>query len=136
MKFSRALAVALSVSVAGCSDSTSITELVGVYNATEFTVTDGGSTTDWIVAGGSVQLILDANQTSAGTMFVPGGNSDGSDLTADLTGTWTVNDGKVYFDQPADTFIRNMPFTVAGNTLVGDQVFGTSRVRITLTRQE
>jgi hypothetical protein len=136
MKFSHALAFVIAIGSAGCSESTSVTELVGLYQATEFTVTTNGTMTDWIAKGASLQLILDANQTSAGTLFVPGGNSDGSDFTADLSGTWTIEDGKVTFDQAADTFVRNTPFTVAGNTLVGDQMFGTSRVHITLTRQE
>jgi len=130
------LAVAMALSIVGCSESTSVTELVGVYQATEFKVTTNGTTKDWIAAGASLQLVLDADQSSAGAIFMPGGNSDGSDFTADLSGTWTINDGKVDFEQTADTFVRDMPFTIIGNTLVGDQMFGTSRVRITLTRQE
>jgi len=135
MRVLRALAVTLAVSVAGCSESTSVTDLVGLYQATEFSVVENGVTTDWIAAGASVQMILNSNQTSAGTMFVPGGNSDGSDFSADLSGTWTIEDGKVTFEQAADSFIRNMAFAIAGDALVGDKMFGTSRVRITLTRQ-
>lgn len=134
MRLSRFMPALLAVAVS-CSDGTSVTDLVGLYEATEFTVTDNGTTTDWLAAGATVQLILNANQTSAGSLFVPGGAQGGGDLNADLSGTWTINDGKVYFEQDADTFIRNMPFSVVGEDLVGDQVFGTARVRITLTRQ-
>ncbi|HMC55818.1 MAG TPA: hypothetical protein VKH19_11630 [Gemmatimonadaceae bacterium] len=137
MKLPAIAAVSLAAMLAGggCSDSTSVTDLVGLYSATQFTVAESGSTTDWLQGGATLQLILNANQTTAGTLFIPGGNDDGSDLTADLTGTWTVDDGKVLFDQPVDTFIRNMAFTVSGNTLIGDETFGTARVRLTLTRQ-
>jgi len=138
MRLSRIAAASIAIILAGggCTESTSVLDLVGLYNATQFSVVDGGTTTDWLQAGATVQLILDANQTSAGTLFIPGGNEDGSDLTADLSGTWTIADGKVLFDQTADTFIRDTPFAVSGNTLVGDQTFGTARIRLTLTRQE
>src|SRR6185436_10803439 len=88
MRLSRIAAASIAIILAGggCTESTSVLDLVGLYNATQFSVVDGGTTTDWLQAGATVQLILDANQTSAGTLFIPGGNEDGSDLTADLSG--------------------------------------------------
>ena len=55
-----------------------------------------------------------------------------SDAGRDLI---TAIDGnKISFTQAADTFIRDMTFSVSGNTLVGDQTFGTAHVHLTLTR--
>jgi hypothetical protein len=34
-----------------------------------------------------------------------------------------------------DTFLRDMIFTVAGNSLIGDQTFGSTRIQIVLTKQ-
>jgi hypothetical protein len=56
---------------------------------------------------------------------------------ADMTGTWTMNGNVVDFTQTADTFVRDMVFTlqlVATNTwdLVGDQAFSGTRIQLTL----
>jgi len=108
--------------------------VAGAYSAASFTVTEGSTTTDWLDAGATVTMILDAEGDVSGQLFVPGGNDDGSDLVANLAGTWTLDGQIVTFDQAADTFIRDMSFTVTGNALVGDETFGTTHVQLTLTK--
>jgi hypothetical protein len=56
------------------------------------------------------------------------------DFDADLAGTWTRSGSIVEFSHAADTFVRDMPFTMQGATLVGDRTFGDVRIRVTLTR--
>ena len=58
---------------------------------------------------------------------------------ADMAGTWTRNGNTVDFTQAADTFVRDMTFTIEQITdgtwfLVGDQVFGTTRVNVRLAQ--
>jgi hypothetical protein len=52
-----------------------------------------------------------------------------------MAGTWSLSGSTVTFSQQADTFVRNMSFQVAGNTLVGDDTFNGTRIQVTLTRQ-
>lgn len=107
--------------------------VAGSYRATTFTVTNAGTTTDLLRAGATIELNLSASGTTTGRFFVPGGQEDGSDLDADLTGTWTLNGSTVAFDQTADTVLRDMTFTVSGNRLEGTWTSGET-VRIVLSK--
>jgi hypothetical protein len=56
-----------------------------------------------------------------------------------MAGTWTVNANVIEFTQAADTFVRNMIFTVGSNiqgiiTLTGDKTFSGTQIQIILTR--
>jgi hypothetical protein len=51
-----------------------------------------------------------------------------------LNGTWNFSNGDVDLTSSADTFLRDMLFDVSGNTLVGDQTFGATRIQIVLTK--
>jgi len=126
------------IALIACGESTSPTlaSVAGGYEATALTTTIDGTTTNQLAEGTSVSVFLAQNGTTSGTLFVPEGNDDGTDLTASLAGTWTLNGNTVEFDHAADTFIRDMPFTVQGNNrLVGDHTFfGDTRIQITLTK--
>jgi len=111
-------------------------EVAGSYAATTFTVTEGGRTTDLLAQGASLQLVLAPDRTVTGRLFVPQGDESGADLDASMAGTWTVSGTTVRFGQPGDTFIRDVPFTVAAGELRGDATFGDARVRVTLERAE
>jgi len=130
------LAVAAGAIACDATTEPSMSEVAGAYTATSFTLTEGSATpVNELSAGATADIVLAPNGTTTGELFIPGGNDDGSDFTASLAGSWTLSDNTVHFSQTADTFIRDMAFTVDGNTLVGDETFGTNRIRLTLTRQ-
>jgi len=106
----------------------------GAYTATTFTGTSNGATVDVLAAGGSLTIVLTPQGTTTGRLFIPGAVTGEGDFDLDLTGTYTQNDGIVEFSHTADTFVRDMPFTVRGATLVGDRTFADIRIRVTLTR--
>ncbi|MFN2565350.1 MAG: hypothetical protein ABR499_10120 [Gemmatimonadaceae bacterium] len=115
----------------GCGSATapSVQAVAGTYAATQLNTTANGTTTDQLAAGASITLTLNPNGTTSGEFIVPG------ELDEDLTGTWTLNGTTVELSHSADTFLRDMPFQVQGNALVGDQTFGGTRVRVRLVRQ-
>ena len=129
-----ALAMAMSVSVAACGsdDSVSPMSVVGSYTATQLTTTTGGVTTNQLAAGASVTLVLSADGTTVGRLFVPASTAPAVDVA--LNGTWNFSNGDVDLTSSADTFLRDMLFDVSGNTLVGDQTFGATRIQIVLTK--
>lgn len=130
-----------------CADSTApapeptLQMVAGSYHADErfgalsLTTTEDGRTIDWLDAGGSIQLELRADGTTAGRVFVPGVDEDGGDFDADLAGRWTLANGEVRLSHPADTFLRDMAFTYRSGRLQGDETFDGVRVRVTLARQ-
>ena len=137
---SRILRVALLTTIlatAGCESSSgpSVDGVAGIYVAVTFASTTGGVTTNHLAEGGAIQLSLLANGSTTGQVLLPGGNDDGSDWIASLTGTWTLSGNTIDLDHPADTFLRDMPFSVVGTTLVGNRVFGDTRLRVTFVRQ-
>jgi hypothetical protein len=98
--------------------------VVGAYEAASFTATSGVGTTDLLALGSIVDATLDADGTTSGRLFVPGGDEDGSDLDVDLTGTWALDGDTVTFDHSGDTFIRDVPFIAGRNTLTAEGTFG------------
>lgn len=128
--------VLAAVLVAACSDSTAPTmaSVAGSYAATTFTVTESGGTTNILAAGGSISLTLAAAGTTSGRLFVPGGAEGGGDFDEDLTGTWSLQDSTVTLDHDADTFLRDMTFTVRGQQLVGQETFTDVTVAVVLAK--
>ena len=130
-----ALVSVFSLSVAAsCGDDTPVSPLsvAGTYAATQLTTTTGGVTTNQLAAGASVTLVLGADGTTVGRLFVPASTSPAVD--ASLNGTWNLTNGDVDLTSSTDTFLRDMLFAVSGNTLVGDQTFGATRIQIVLTK--
>ena len=109
----------------------------GNFGTIVFTTTTAGSpeVTDWLAQGGSLTMTLNEDGTTAGRLFVPGADEDGGDFDEDLTGTWSLSDGVVTFDQPADTFIRDMAFEYADGRLNGEETFGDTTIRVILQRR-
>lgn len=126
------------VFTAGCgSDSVTdpaVTALAGTYVVTEFTTTENEVITNQLDLGANATLVLMADGATSGHVFVPADGEDGP-LDADLSGTWRLDGSTVTLSHGADTFLRDMPLTVVGNTLVGDQTILDTRVQITFTRQ-
>lgn len=130
---------ALAALTACGSDTTSPTiNAAGHYDATTFITTGGSGMTDQRVNGSTVSLDLNTDGTTGGHLHVVASGSSPA-LDADMTGTWSQNGMVVTISQPADTFIRNMPFTLTvdaadGWDLVGDKGFNGTRIQLTLKR--
>jgi len=134
----RAALTGLLTAVAACGDdpfSPTPESVAGSYSATEFTATsDALGTFDLLAVGAEVTVTLAADGTTTGRLFVPGGAEDGSDLDADLAGTWALDGSTVTFNQTADTFIRDAQFTASRNRLTGEGVFQGLTIRLVLDR--
>lgn len=136
------LALAGAVTLGACEDETTGLDLevvAGTYTATTFTVTEDGSAAEDILAlGGTLTMTLNANGTTTGSLFVPGGLAGGGDFLADLEGTWDMdNDGRITFDHEADTFLRDVAFDFDEDdgTLVTTEAAGDAQFDLVLTRQ-
>jgi hypothetical protein len=135
---SAALACALALTIAACGDDGPVVptqqSVAGTYLATTLLATAGGVTTNLLASGATITLTLNADGTTSGRIFVPA--SVTPQLDQSLTGTWTFfNATDIDLASNTDTFLRDMLFTVSGNTLIGDQTFGATRIQIVLTKQ-
>lgn len=108
--------------------------VAGSYTALTLNTTETGGVIDWLDAGGILTLNLQANGATTGRLFLPGADEDGSDVDADLTGTWELEDGEVELDHDADTFLRDMEFDFGNGVLTGEEDFGDTTVRVVLSR--
>jgi hypothetical protein len=140
-------ALALLAALTGCSDTPSGPDLdpllvAGAYaaegqlGAVVFTTRSGEEEekTDWLAQGASIVLTLEANGTTGGHLFIPGMAEDGGDIDDDLTGTWSIVNGRVELQHEADTFLRDMPFTWSDGRLVGQETWSVT-VRVELVRR-
>lgn len=110
------------------------TSVAGNYAATVFEVSYGsGPTYDVLEAGGSLAINIASSNTTTGSLVVPA--SIGGGITGDMAGTASVSGSTVQFHQNADTFVRDLTWTVASSTLsVTNQVAGGGTFTITLTK--
>lgn len=135
---SRALfLVALPAVLFACSDSTSPqVSVIGTYDAVVFTTTPtGGTARDELQSGSTFTIALNSDGSTSGHLFVAA-NGITPALNADMTGTWTRNGDAIDFTQTADTFVRDMTFTIqqvsGAAVLLGDQVFSGTRITVML----
>jgi len=133
-----ALACLFALTVAACDKNDVVgpsrQDVAGTYVATQLLTTTGGVKTDQLAAGASITLVLNADGRTTGRLFVPASTTPQVDLPLD--GTWDFS-GPTDIDltSTADTFLRDMVFAVSGNSLIGDQTFGSTRIQVTLTKQ-
>ena len=133
------VAVAVALLLASCggdgsSFSPTVDNVSGSYSASSFTVTSSAGTLDLLDLGATADVTLAANGTTTGRLFVPGGAEGGGDLDEDLTGTWSLSGSTVTFNQTADTFIRDAPFTASQNRLTGEGTFNGQTIHIVLAK--
>jgi hypothetical protein len=123
-------------SACGSDSSTQASLIAGTYSATVFQVTPTGQAPiDVIAQGGTLSLTIAADNSTTGTINLPASVA-GSAFTASLSGTAVQSGNTVHFEQSADTFVRDLTFTVVGTTLqVTNQVAGSASFTITLSRQ-
>jgi len=83
-------------------------DLVGTFDATSFTMTIDGATTDLLAAGGSLTLTLSFAGDVSGRLVAPGAGEQGADLDEDMVGSWTFDSIThiVHFTQTTHTFVR------------------------------
>jgi hypothetical protein len=132
------LLIGLAGVLMGCDDSTGPSDPpVGNYTAVIFTTTPtGGSTRNELQAGSSLTLNLRPDGTTSGHLHIAA-NGQAPAFDADMAGSWTMTGNVIDITQAADTFVRNMAFTIqqlSSDTwvLVGDEVFNGVRVNLTL----
>lgn len=133
-------AVFLAGALLGCgSDTTSPSPTAaGSYTATFFHSTGTSGSRDELLAGSTLVLTLNANGTTSGHLHVAASASNPV-FDADMAGTWQQEGMTVELAQAADTFVRDMPFTLTpgaadGWDLVGDETFNGTRIQVTLSR--
>jgi hypothetical protein len=132
----RALAVVVAAGfLAGCENPLTVEDLAGTYVATTLTVTEGGATQDLLAVGASITVTLNSDGSTQGRFFVPGGNENGSDFDADLSGTWSLNDSQISFEHVADTFMRDASFSAGQARLTAQATFGSATLHAVLQRQ-
>jgi hypothetical protein len=128
------------IATAGCgSDSTDTADIaVGNYTAIAFTTSGSSGQTNQIALGGSLLLNLAAGGAASGHLHMAASGSDPV-FDADMAGTWTRAGDVVTISQSADTFVRDMPFTLSfdpanGWILVGNRTFSGTNIQVTLKR--
>ena len=137
------LAVCLLVGAGACRRPTDVDPVVGTYLATTFQVTPAGqSAINVLTQGGTLGLNLASNPTVAnsyivaGTVVLPAAVTGGAPLTASLAGTAVSASSVVRFTQAADTFVRNLTFTLVDNRLEAtNQTVAGTTYTLVLTRQ-
>ena len=120
------------------SDSTAPSDSVaGSYAATTFVTTGGSGQTNQLLAGSTFTIVLNSNGTTTGHLHVVASGNNPA-LDADMAGTWIHTGTTVTFSQSADTFVRNMDFTLSSTgtkwELTGDESFSGTRIQVTLTQ--
>lgn len=113
-------------------------DIMQAFSATTLTTTTDGISTDRLAEGATLDITLHRNGTTTGNLWIPEGAEGGGDLAADLSGTYSFDDGNktVNIDHSADTFVSDMTFTaLLSNGIVqlrGKDDFGGTIVRVVL----
>ena len=116
------------------SDSTAPNAVVGSYAATQFTTTGTSGQTNQLLAGSTLTLTLASGGGVTGHLHIAASSSNPV-VDADMTGTWTRTGNSVDFNQTADTFVRDITFSVEANgDLVGAGSFSGTAIALTLSR--
>lgn len=123
--------------VGACRRPTDPDPLVGTYLATTFTVSSAGQGTVNVLAeGGTLGLNVANNYVVTGTLIVPPSLNGGTTFTASMAGALDTAQSRVRFIQSADTFVRNLTFTLVENRLEAvNQTVGGTTYELVLARQ-
>lgn len=132
-----AFTTAGTLAACGSDSSTGTTQIAGNYSATTFLVTPTGQPTiNVLPQGGTLSIAIASNNSTSGTLSLPASVTGDAPFTASMAGTAVRTGNTVKFQQSADTFVRDLTWTVNGNALqVSDQTAGSASFTITLTRQ-
>lgn len=139
----RTAAVFSIVALTSCGGSDATSPLPGVsasgtYAASIWMTTNGTGQTNQILEGSTINIVFGASGITAGHLHMVASGGLPA-LDADMAGTWTQQGMTIEIDQPADTFVRDMPFTLTANgdsswDLEGDKTFNGTQIKLTLSR--
>jgi hypothetical protein len=123
--------------LAGCSDNNDpapFEDIAGSYISTTFTVTRvGGSPENALLAGALITIQLDPDGTTRGELEIPFRITRGEPVNESMTGTATRNGNTLRFDQTADTFVRDIVWTIGPGTVSGSYSNAEATVEVTLS---
>ena len=132
-----ALGAATGWGLAGCTEAAApeppMQAMAGVYNARSFVVGDDVTAVNGLLQGGGMRLVLRADSTTGGTMWLPAEITGDTVRAYDLSGRWTVADSTVWL-VTSSGYVEDMVLRRSGANLGVDDVFATKHVRITLSR--
>jgi hypothetical protein len=136
------LLVGLPAALLACGSSTtppSGNSAAGSYSAISFVTTGSGGQRNEVLAGSTLVLNLNADGTTSGHLHIAASGANAA-FDADMAGTWTQTGFTVNISQGADTFVRNMPFTMSfdpagGWDLFGDTVYSNTRIQMILKQR-
>lgn len=111
-------------------------DVAGSYSATVFTVVpDGMPSIDALAEGSTLSIVIAADNAVTGTLALPAAVTGDEAFQANMAGTAVVDGTTVRFTQSADSFVRDLTWTIDGTALrVVDQQAGAARFTITLQR--
>lgn len=135
-----ALVAFLLMMASACRGATEPDPLVGTWLASTFRITPAGQPErDVLATGGTLGLNIaraDSTFITTGTVVVPASVTGSAALKASLAGSAIRTNDVVRFTPTADSFVRDLVFTLVENRLeaVNQVVAGTS-YNVILTRQ-
>lgn len=103
--------------------------LAGAYLPSVFLITPAGKPQiDVLLQGGSLNISITSTNTTSGQLSLPASVTGTTPLLELMTGEAVVTGSTLQFQQAADTFIRNLTWTVKRDTLeaVNQLVAGTT----------
>ena len=111
--------------------------LAGNYSATIFRVTPPGQASiDVLAAGGTLNIDITSAGATTGNISIPASVTGAGSFSATMIGTATLSGTTVTFTQSADTFVRDLAWTLSSSGLsVSNQIVAGATYTITLTRQ-
>ena len=109
--------------------------VAGTYHLQALTVTDIGSTRDWVAMGATMTITLAPNGTTTGRCSCPNPVAAGV-VDVDMQGTWTLTGETVEFNLSFNTLVSQVAFFARENRLVGNHAYDNTgvSVRIILTK--
>lgn len=130
------LAAATLATASGCAEDPNVPPagVPGSYHATTFTLSSGGPAVNLLALGASLTMTLGADHTTTGRLVIPASITGGEKIDDSLAGTWRQSNDTIYFDHPADTFVRDIPFVVRGGALAGEFASPDGQVLLTLSK--
>jgi hypothetical protein len=121
----------------GCGELTPGSEnLAGSYLPSVFLITPTGKPQiDVLLQGGTLNIAITASNTTSGQLSLPASVTGTTPLLALMTGDAVVTGSTLQFQQAADTFIRNLTWTVKRDTLEAvNQVVGGATYTIRMPK--
>jgi len=130
------LATAVIAVATACADDPNVPAagVPGEYHATTFTVSSGGPAVNLLASGASLTMTLFPDHTTTGRLVVPAAVAGGIAVDESLAGTWRQSNDTVHFDESADTFVRDVPFVVRGNSLGAAYTTPGGQLLVTLSK--